>query len=374
MIFSAVVSTPHRQVQAVRKIIHIDMDAFYASIEQRDHPELRGKPVAVGGSSRRGVVMTASYEARRFGVKSAMPGFKALRLCPELILVKPRFDAYKAASRRFHDIMREITPEIEPLSLDEAFMDVTRQAAQSGSATAIAALVRTKIREELHITASAGISYNKFLAKLASGMRKPDGSKVIRPERARTLLAGLPIERFHGVGPATAKRLNGAGIHFGRDLQAVSETEASRLLGSSGVWFWHLAQGIDERPVSTASLRKSLSVETTFTYDLSEPEVITQEIEKLAEKLSERCIRAGFWGRTLTLKLKYNDFQLQTRSQTPSRMDLDPRSLSDLGVILLSSRTLEKPVRLIGLGLHGSREISEQEGQLGFDFMDNHSA
>lgn len=348
----------------MRKIIHIDMDAFYASIEQRDDATLRGIPIAVGGSGRRGVVMTASYEARRFGVRSAMPTFKAFELCPNLLVVPPRFDAYKSASRQLRGIFFKFTSTIEPLSLDEAYLDVTEPLSPDGSATLLAEQIRHMIKDEIGITASAGVSFNKFLAKLASDMNKPDGQFVIRPGDARTFLAELPIQKFHGVGPATAKKLKSANIHFGRDLQQIDERTAQKIGGSAGLWFRQLANGEDERPVTTSSKRKSVSVETTFYDDILELDTLSKQLIELADDLARRCRRADFRGRTLTVKLKQNDFQLRTRSQTLNAVGFDAAILAEHGIALLRSRPIEKPIRLLGLGVSRNTQEFSDESQL----------
>lgn len=358
----------------MRKIIHIDMDAFYASIEQRDDVSLRGLPIAVGGSSKRGVVMTASYEAREFGVRSAMPVFKAQRLCPELIIVRPHFERYKAASRQFREILQSYSSIIEPLSLDEAFIDVTSISNAKLPATRIAQDIRSKIAQNIAVTASAGVSYNKFLAKLASGLNKPDGVFVIKPHQAEKILADLPIEKFHGVGPATAKRLNSAGIHTGRDLQDLSEIEARQLPGSSGSWFWQLARGIDERPVSADSARKSISIETTFVDNISLPSALEEPLAKLAHELADRCTKAGFLARTLTLKLKYEDFQIRTRSQTFEHLPLNGGTISTAARFILFSQPLDKPVRLLGLGLSNPIDPDIATDQLDLPFKDSRNA
>ena len=285
-----------------RRIIHVDMDAYYAAVEQRDRPELRGQPVAVGSDSPRGVVLTASYEARKFGVRSAMPSQTAKRLCPDLLFVRPRFDAYKSSSRILRQIFACYTDMIEPLSLDEAYLDVTRSTQSGVVATDIAKSIKKDVVDQLELTASAGVSYNKFLAKLASDMQKPDGLTIIRPKQARTLLANLPIEKFHGIGPATAKRLHAQGIRTGADIQAHSAEELTALVGKSGNHFWHMAQGNDNRPVDASRQRHSLSVETTFASDITNLEEVSSELQKLCLDLISRCNKISFYGRTLTLK------------------------------------------------------------------------
>jgi DNA polymerase IV len=267
---SAIGAGQEPQVEPVRprKIIHIDMDAFYASVEQRDNPALRGKPVAVGGSRERGVVAAASYEARKFGVRSAMPSITAKRQCPDLIFVKPRFDAYKAVSLQIREIFAEHTPLIEPLSLDEAYLDVTENLQDIGTATEIAEHIRAKILAETSLTASAGVSYNKFLAKLASDHRKPNGLFVITPKMGPAFVENLPVGKFHGVGPATTAKMNRLGIEAGLDLRAQTLPFLQQHFGKAGPYFYWIARGIDERPVRADRVRKSVGAENTFPVDL----------------------------------------------------------------------------------------------------------
>ena len=297
----------------MRKIIHVDMDAFYASVEQRDDPSLRGLPVAVGGGGARGVVMAASYEARKFGVRSAMPGFKARRLCPDLIFVKTRFDAYKTVSRQIREVFLGYTDLIEPLSLDEAFLDVTGPKRGGPIATEIAAAIKAEIREKTELTASAGVSYNKFLAKIASDLEKPDGLTVIRPDQAEAFIATLPVERFFGVGPVTAKKMTSSGIHTGQDLRDRSEAELVRLFGKAGHHYHRISRGIDEREVKPDRPHKSIAAETTFEADLTDPKEMLQRLQPLAERVIERSNAAKAYGRTVTLKIKYRDFTINTR-------------------------------------------------------------
>jgi DNA polymerase-4 len=338
--------------QRMRKILHIDMDAFYASVEQRDDSGLRGRPIAVGGGGTRGVVLTASYEARRHGVRSAMPGGLARRLCPELLFVRPRFDAYRAASREIREVFRRWTPLVEPLSLDEAYLDVTDPLGGPRPAVEIARAIKAEIRARTELTASAGVSFNKFLAKIASDLDKPDGLAVIRPERALAFIAGLPIERFHGVGPATAARLHALGIRCGADLQARSEAELAAQLGRAGRLYWRIAHALDDRPVQPERRRKSLSVEETFATDRRGREALVTELAPLAETLAERLHAADFRGRTLTLKIKLADFRIVTRRTTVARPLLDRDDILTLAVKLLDRP--EAPaaaVRLLGIGV-----------------------
>jgi DNA polymerase-4 len=336
----------------VRKIVHIDMDAFYAAVEQRDDPRLRGAPLAVGSPGERGVVLTASYEARTFGVRSAMPSTRARRLCPELQFVRPRFDAYRRESRRIRAVMERFTGLIEPVSLDEAYLDVTEPLTGAAPAVEVARAIKTAIRTETGLTASAGVSFNKFLAKIASDLEKPDGLTVIRPERALSFLAGLPIERFHGVGPATARRMRAMGIHSGADLQARPEQELAAAFGRLGRHYWRIAQGLDERPVEPDRPRRSLSVETTFDRDIGREEELVAALEALAPLLAERLERAGFSGRTLTLKLRYADFKVMSRRATRAAPFVGAREILAAGRDLLLQRPRPgDPLRLLGLGV-----------------------
>ena len=299
-----------------RKIIHIDMDAFFASVEQRDNPELRGKPVAVGGSRERGVVAAASYEARAFGVRSALPSVTAKRRCPDLIFVAPRFDVYKAVSLQIREIFAEYTPIIEPLSLDEAYLDVTENLKGIASATQIAEDIRAKIRRETNLTASAGVSYNKFLAKLASDHRKPDGLYVITPKMGPAFVENLPVEKFHGVGPATTAKMNRLGIENGLDLRAQTLPFLRQHFGKSGPYYYWIARGIDERPVRADRVRKSIGAENTFSQDLHAFGPMREALEPIIAKVWRHCQATGIQGRTVTLKVKFADFQQITRSKS----------------------------------------------------------
>jgi DNA polymerase-4 len=336
----------------VRKIIHVDMDAFYASVEQRDEPALRGKPLAVGGGHR-GVVAAASYEARKYGVRSAMPSVTAKRRCPELIFVKPRFDVYRAVSHQIRDIFARYTELIEPLSLDEAYLDVTQDRLGLGTARAIAEDIRRAIREETGLTASAGVSYCKFIAKLASDQRKPDGLCVITPDRGAEFVATLPVARFHGVGPVTAAKMERLGIHTGADLQRWTLPELEAHFGSSGSWYWRICRGIDEREVKPDRPYKSVSAERTFDEDLRSPEQLTAELERIAGYAWARVERAGVAGRTVTLKVKFADFTIITRSKSFSAPVRGPHAFEAAGQALLSAlQPVPKGIRLLGLGLH----------------------
>jgi DNA polymerase IV len=292
-----------------RKIIHIDMDAFFASVEQRDNPDLRGKPVAVGGSRERGVVAAASYEARTFGVRSAMPSVAAKRRCQDLIFVKPRFDVYKAVSLQIREIFAEHTPIIELLSLDEAYLDVTENLKGMASATQIAEDIRAKIRHETNLTAFAGVSYNKFLAKLASDHRKPDGLFVITPKMGSAFVENLPVAKFHGVGPATTAKMHRLGIETGLDLRAQTLPFLQQHFGKSGRTYYWIARGVDERPVQAGRVRKSVGAENTFAQDLHAFAPMREALEPIIAKIWRHCQATGFRGRTVTLKVKFTDFQ-----------------------------------------------------------------
>jgi DNA polymerase-4 len=310
-----------------RKIIHVDMDAFYASVEQRDNPEFRGKPVAVGGSRERGVVAAASYEARKYGVRSAMPSITAKRLCPDLIFVKPRFDVYKTISLQIRAIFAEHTPLIEPLSLDEAYLDVTENLQGIASATEIAQAIRTRIRAEAGLTASAGVSYNKFLAKLASDYRKPDGLFVITPTMGPNFVEHLPIGKFHGIGPATTAKMNSFGIHTGADLRAQPLDFLARHFGRTGAHYYWLARGVDERRVCADRVRKSIGAENTFMSDLTELVEAREALAPIIEKVWRYCESTGMRARTVTLKVKYADFQQITRRRTSDEAVATPAEL-----------------------------------------------
>src|SRR5689334_15385259 len=336
----------------IRKIIHVDMDAFYASVEQRDEPDLRGKPVAVGGGHR-GVVMAASYEARKYGVRSAMPAVTARRRCPELIFVKTRFDVYRTVSQQIRAIFLDYTDLVEPLSLDEAYLDVTDDRHCLGSARAIAEDIRRRIREECKLTASAGVSYCKFIAKLASDHRKPDGLCVITPEKGPEFVGSLPVARFHGVGPVTARKMERVGTLTGADMQAWSLPQLQAHFGSSADWYWRIARGIDEREVKPDRPYKSVSAERTFDEDLSDPDRLAEELERIAGYAWARIERAEVAGRTVTLKVKYGDFTIITRSKSFFSAVPDRQAFTAAGHALLAAlHPLPKGIRLLGLGLH----------------------
>ena len=335
-----------------RKIIHIDMDAFYASVEQRDNPDLKGKPVAVGGGHR-GVVAAASYEARKFGVRSAMPSVTARRRCPDLIFVKPRFDVYRAVSHQIRAIFAHYTDLIEPLSLDEAYLDVTEDRRGLGTARAIAEEIRARIKAETGLTASAGVSYCKFIAKLASDQNKPDGLCVIPPGKGPAFVATLPVKRFHGVGPVTAAKMERLGILTGADLAAWPLEQLEATFGSSGRWYWRIARGIDEREVKPDRPYKSVSAERTFDVDYSEAEDLRREVRRVAGYAWQRIERAEVKGRTVTLKVKFADFSLITRSKSFTAPVPDYEAFEAVGLALLDTLLpVPKGIRLLGLGLH----------------------
>ena len=335
------------QPQPLRRIIHIDMDAFYASVEQRDDPSLRGKPVAVGGSRERGVVAAASYEARRFGVRSAMPSVTARRQCPNLVFVPPRFDVYKAVSAQIHAVFARYTPLIQPLSLDEAYLDVTAPLLDRGSATAIAAEIRAAIRAETDLTASAGVSYNKFLAKLASDHRKPDGLFVITPKMGPAFVENLPVGKFHGVGPVTAAKMNCLGIHTGLDLRSRSRAFLTEHFGKAADYYYGVARGHDERPVEADRVRKSVGAENTFVRDLTRWEEVGPVLEPVFAKVWAACGRGGHAGRTVTVKVKYADFRQITRSRSGVHPVASREELERTGLELL--RPCFPPLRGIRL-------------------------
>jgi DNA polymerase-4 len=351
-----------------RKIIHIDMDAFYASVEQRDNPELRGRPVAVGGGHR-GVVAAASYEARKFGVRSAMPSVTAKRRCPELIFVKPRFDVYRAVSQQIREIFADYTDLIEPLSLDEAYLDVTQDRRGLGSARAIAEDIRARIKAETGLTASAGVSYCKFIAKLASDQNKPDGLCVVPPHKGQDFVAALPVKRFHGVGPVTAAKMERLGILSGADLARWPIEELEAQFGSSGRWYWRIARGIDEREVKSDRPYKSVSAERTFDVDYVEAEDLRRELSRVAGYAWQRIERSEVQGRTVTLKVKYADFSMITRSKSFTSPVPDFASFECAGQALLDALLpVSKGIRLLGLGLHSIIEEDESAPrQLGLE-------
>ncbi|HEX8297560.1 MAG TPA: DNA polymerase IV [Rubricoccaceae bacterium] len=334
----------------MRKILHVDMDAFYASVEQRDCPSLRGLPVAVGGVSGRGVVCAASYEARPFGVRSAMPMAQARQLCPDLVVVPARFDAYREASAAVHAVFRRYTDLVEPLSLDEAYLDVTAPLIGPPSAVRTAEAIRAEIHAATGLTASAGVSFCKFLAKVASDLDKPDGLSVILPHQARDFLAALPVERFHGVGPATAHRLRGLGIHTGADLQARTEADLRAALGKTGAWLARVANALDDRPVRPHRERKSVGVERTFERDVRGEAAVLERLAPVADELARRLDGHGLAARTLTLKLKTARFVQTTRAASLPDAVASAEVLLDTAARLLARPAVPtSPLRLVGL-------------------------
>jgi len=349
------------EIRTCRKIIHVDMDAFYASVEQRDEPSLKGRPVAVGGGHR-GAVAAASYEARRFGIRSAMPSVTAKRRCPDIVFVKPRFDVYRTVSQQIRAIFADYTDLVEPLSLDEAYLDVTDDRLALGSARAIAENIRRRIREETGLTASAGVSYCKFIAKLASDYRKPDGPTVVRPERGPEFVASLPVARFHGIGPVTARKMEKLGISIGADLREWSLAALETQFGSSGSWYYRICRGIDEREVKPDRPYKSVSAERTFDEDLIDPTRLAAELERIAGYAWERVRRAEVAGRTVTLKVKFGDFTIITRSKSFGSAVPDFAAFAAAGQLLLSAlHPLPRGIRLLGLGLHNLGERAGDE-------------
>ncbi|WP_310097155.1 DNA polymerase IV [Sphingomonas sp. BE138] len=345
-------TTRSDSVTPPRKIIHIDMDAFYASVEQRDAPELRGRPVAVGGNRARGVVAAASYEARAFGVRSAMPSVVAARRCPELVFVPPRFDVYRAVSRQIHAIFADYADAIEPLSLDEAYLDVSADRRALGSASAIAAEIRARIKADTGLTASAGVSYNKFIAKLASDQNKPDGLCVIPPAKGAAFVAALPVKRFHGIGPVTAEKMARLGIHTGADLRDRPIEFLRAHFGSHADYLHGAARGIDDRPVRAERRAKSIGAERTFDTNLTDPAAIDSALETVAAAAWVRVERADVRGRTATLKLRRADFTTLTRARSVAGAIATQAELLDLGRGLLAP-LLPVPggIRLLGLTL-----------------------
>ena len=337
-----------------KKIIHIDMDAFYASIEQRDNPDLAGKPIAVGGSpeGRGGVVATASYEARKYGVKSAMPARHALQLCPSIVFVRPHFEVYKSVSAQIRQIFHRYTDLVEPLSLDEAYLDVTTDKLRIGSALEVAKLIRESIKTELGLTASAGVSVNKFVAKIASDLNKPDGLTFIGPSRIERFMETLTVEKFYGVGKVTAEKMKQMGLHTGADLKRLTELELKKHFGKSGAFFYKIVRGIDEREVQPHREAKSIGAEDTFPFDLTSVEDLRDELLKITKTVYNRLLKKGLKGRTITLKVRYHDFKQVTRSQS------FPEGIDDRAIIyrtacelLAGSESEEKKVRLLGLSI-----------------------
>jgi len=339
------------EINSNRKIIHIDMDAFYASVEQMDHPELRGKSIAVGGSENRGVVAAASYEARKFGVRSAISGVLAKKNCPELIFVSPRFDRYKEISKKIHAIFHDYTDLVEPLSLDEAYLDVTHNKKGNPSATLLAKEIRTRILNEVGLTASAGISVNKFVAKIASDYNKPNGQKTVNPDEVLSFLEELPIRKFYGVGKVTTEKMYQLGIFTGLELKSKSLEFLSTHFGKSGTFYYHVVRGIHNSEVKPDRITKSVAAEHTFDTNLSSEIFMLEQLEKIATSLERRLKKQNIAGKTVTLKIKYSDFSQQTRSKTL------PYFIADKGLILenvkelLYQERMKDSVRLLGISL-----------------------
>lgn len=342
------------------------MDAFFASIEQRDNPAYQGKPLVVGGGpqGRGGVVAAASYEARKFGVRSAMPSKQAVQLCKDLIFVRPRFDVYKGVSRQIRNIFQQYTDLIEPLSLDEAYLDVTHDKQHIGSALEIAELIRKEIKEQLNLTASAGVSINKFVAKIASDINKPDGLTFIGPSKVESFMEKLPVEKFYGVGKVTAQKMKKLGFHYGADLKKLSQDELVNHFGKTGRFFYKIVRGIDDRPVQPHRKAKSVGAEDTFPYDLVTLEEMTVELNKIANTVHERLTKNNQKGRTITLKIKYHDFKQITRSKT-----FESR-INDLDIIIATAKELliatdpeSTKIRLLGISLSNfyEHEVSKRE-------------
>ncbi len=349
-----------------RKIIHIDMDAFYASIEQRDNPEYRGKPIAVGGSpeGRGGVVATASYEARKYGVRSAMPSKKAVQLCRHLIFIRPRFDVYKSVSEKIREIFSRYTDLIEPLSLDEAFLDVTTDKQNIGSAIDIAKAIRESIRQELNLTASAGVSINKFVAKIASDINKPDGLTFIGPSRIESFMESLPVEKFYGVGKVTADKMRSMGLFTGADLKRLTEADLVKHFGKTGKFFYQIVRGIDNREVRPNRETKSVGAEDTFATDLTTIEELHEELKKIAATVHTRLEKHDLKGRTVTVKIKFHDFRLITRSyslaEPTSNLETILKTANDL---MISALDDQDKIRLLGISVSNFVEPMVQLNQ-----------
>lgn len=349
----------------MRKIIHIDMDAFFASVEQLDNPELRGKPVAVGGSGERSVVAAASYEARKFGVKSAMPSVIAKRLCPDLIFVRHNFSRYTEVSSMIMAIFKEYTDLIEPLSLDEAFLDVTNDKQKIGSATVIARKIRCEIKSKTGLTASAGISVNKFLAKIASDINKPDGLFVIRPEEAEKFIEQLAVGKFYGIGKVTAEKMHRLGIHTGADLKKWDLVSLVRNFGKAGVFFYDIVRGIDDRPVEPDQERKSVGTELTYEKDLTTNFEVIAELYRLEQELMERLGHSEASGRTITLKIKFSDFKQITRSKTLQNYIRDFETLHrEVSAIRKTIKLDGTKIRLLGVSISNLETDDCEDRQL----------
>ncbi|MGB1017976.1 MAG: DNA polymerase IV [Chitinophagales bacterium] len=351
-----------------RKILHIDMDAFFASVEQRDNPDLRGKPIAVGGGDR-GVVAAASYEARKFGVYSAMPSVTAKRKCPNLIFVRHRFDVYKKASRQIREVFAKYSNHIQPLSLDEAFLDITENIANHSSAKETALAIKKDIFETTGLTASAGVSFNKFLAKIASDINKPNGIYVITLEKAPAFLDALPIGKFFGIGKVTEKKMKARGIHFGKDLRPFDKFEMAKRFGKSGRYYYNMINLLDERPVKHVTKRKSIGTERTFNTDIESFGIAAMHISNLTKRLMKTFKKTDDRVKTITIKIKYEDFVLKTRSKTIKNYTKSERKIIAVAKDLLKQDELIKPIRLLGVSLSNfeSEKIFSSK-QTTFDF------
>ena len=339
------------ELPPIRKIIHVDMDAFYASVEQMDNPNLKGKPIAVGGNEKRGVVSAASYEARKFGVRSAMSGVQAKRNCPELIFVKPHFERYHEISKKIRSIFFDYTDLVEPLSLDEAYLDVTHNKKGNPSASLIAKEIRERILKEVGLTASAGISINKFIAKVASDYNKPNGQKTVNPEEVIEFLERLDIRKFYGVGKVTAEKMYQLGIFTGEDLKLKSLDYLVEHFGKSGSYYFHVVRGIHTSEVKPNRTRKSLAAEHTFNENLSSEIFMLEKLDHIAEEVSRRLTKSKVAGKTVTLKIKYSDFSLQTRSKTLNYFISDKALILETAKDLLYQEKMSNSVRLLGISM-----------------------
>ncbi len=359
-----------QELQSYRKIIHVDMDAFYASVEQLDNPELRGKPLAVGGSEIRGVVSAASYEARKFGVRSAMSGVQARKNCPTLIFVPPRFERYKEISKHIRKIFYDYTDLVEPLSLDEAYLDVTENKKGNPSATLIAQEIRKRIFDELGLTASAGISVNKFVAKIASDYNKPNGQKTINPEEVASFLEGLDVKKFYGIGKVTTEKMYHHGIFTGKDLKAKTHEYLEEHFGKSGAQYYNIVRGIHNSEVKPNRITKSVAAEHTFNENLTSEVFMSERLERIAQELEKRLKKYSISGKTITLKIKYSDFTTQTRSKTLPYFIADKGLLFETAKELLYQERMKESVRLLGISLNNlNTEVKKSVVvQLRFEF------
>jgi len=345
----------------IRKIIHVDMDAFYASVEQMDNPELKGKPIAVGGGGKRGVVAAASYEARKFGVRSALSGVLAQKRCPELIFVKPRFERYTKISQQIRKIFKEYTDLVEPLSLDEAYLDVTQNKKNMQSASIIAQEIRQRIFDEVGLTASAGISINKFVAKVASDYNKPNGQKTVNPDEVITFLEALDIRKFYGVGKVTAKKMYELGIFTGADLKTKTEAYLTQHFGKSGGYYYNIVRGIHLSKVEPHRIQKSVATEHTFLDNITSEVYMVEKLESIAFELERRLKKHKIAGKTITLKIKYSDFSLQTRSKTLAYFIADPHLILETAKELLFQEKIKNSVRLLGISLSNLNNVPKKK-------------